>query len=66
MFSASFENIFFGPLFPSNLERTVRIQVLCLLLVIDEITLFFFFCHAKWLAGSYLGFDQGSNLPPWQ
>lgn len=43
MFSASFENIFFGPLFPSNLERTVRIQVLCLLLVIDEITLFFFF-----------------------
>ena len=65
MFSAPFENIFFGPLFPSSLERTVRIQVFFLLLTIDEITPFFF-AIAKWLVGSYLGFDQGSDLPPWQ
>ena len=43
MFSAPFENIFFGPLFPSNLERTVRIQVFCLPLTVNEITPFFFF-----------------------
>ena len=28
--------------------------------------LLFFFAIAKWLVGSYLGFDQGSDLPPWQ
>ena len=63
MFSASFENIFFGPLFPSNLERTVRIQVLCLLLVIDEITLFFFFAMPSGLQDLTWGLTRDQTSP---